>query len=363
MQSGNSKSKKICLLGASGVGKTSLVKRFVEGIFDETYRTTIGVQLYDKLITCDEGQVKLNVWDLEGKDDPQHVQHDDSLENANGYILVADVTRPNTLHVVKNLLETSKRHSKEEKSHPFVLLINKQDIPHSPAVTTRAIEIFGDSSKIFETSAKTGERVNEAFDYLAKQMLELDRRCGSQTEQFTDDDQGTLIDLNNPKSYEVPILDSDQASTEYPTLSPKEKSLFNALYTALDSLVLERCTDGHAFLALHDVPEWARCLIKMLPNQPNQDLWTETSSRLKHFMVKASAWWSKHETGETSSGWCGEKWPGNKDLDLEYIATAIGHQKLLVIKRLAPTVRDRIQNLRDKDLVSHAREVNNFDGK
>ncbi len=63
-----SKSRKICLLGASGVGKTSLVKRFVEGKFDETYRTTIGVHIVSKSVTCDEEQVKLTIWALEGKD-------------------------------------------------------------------------------------------------------------------------------------------------------------------------------------------------------------------------------------------------------------------------------------------------------
>jgi small GTP-binding protein len=170
-----SKGKKICLLGASGVGKTSLVRRFVEGKFDEIYRTTIGVQLYQKVVAFDEEQVKLIIWDLEGKDDLRSEYPSTYLGGAQGYVLVSDVTRPETLDVVKRLLLIIMRHRKEESSPPFVLLLNKQDLFQSPAVTDHAIEIFGDGTKLFGSSAKTGERVNEAFEYLVRQMLEVDR--------------------------------------------------------------------------------------------------------------------------------------------------------------------------------------------
>lgn len=189
-----SKIKKICLMGASGVGKTSLVKRFVEGIFDETYRTTIGVHIVSKAVICEEEQIKLIIWDLEGKDDPILVSSDASyLNGARGYLLVADVTRPDTLDVAKGLLSAIIRHRKEERVRkegilaeileeddlPFVLLLNKSDILQSSAVISRASEIFGDGSKIFQTSAKTGDKVNEAFENLVKQMLEVDRKNSS----------------------------------------------------------------------------------------------------------------------------------------------------------------------------------------
>lgn len=167
MQAQNSKSKKICLMGASGVGKTSLVKRLVEEKFDETYRTTIGVHIDQKPVTCDNEHVNLIIWDLEGKDDPRSGYSPTYLSGARGYMLVADVTRPDTLDIVKRLLSTA--------NLPFVLLLNKYDILQSPTVTNRAIEIFGDGAKIFGTSAKTGERVNEAFEHLVRQMLNADR--------------------------------------------------------------------------------------------------------------------------------------------------------------------------------------------
>jgi len=179
-------SKKICLLGASAVGKTSLVRRFVHNKYDEIYRTTIGGRRYDKSITYDEIQVTLVIQDLEGKDDPGSKYPVTHLDGAEGYVLVADVTRPDTLDIAKTLLETIECQRKDESKRkggflaealeadklPFVLLINKQDILQSSAVTNRAIDIFGSGTKLFQTSAKTGDKVNEAFECLAKQMFD-----------------------------------------------------------------------------------------------------------------------------------------------------------------------------------------------
>ena len=66
--------KKICLLGASAVGKTSLVRRFVQGIFSDVYRTTIGVQIESKRITVGDRELQLIIWDLEGEDAFAQVQ-------------------------------------------------------------------------------------------------------------------------------------------------------------------------------------------------------------------------------------------------------------------------------------------------
>jgi small GTP-binding protein len=180
-------------MGASGVGKTSLVKRFVEGKFDETYRTTIGVHINKKHVICDEEQVELTIWDLEGKDDPRSGYSATYLSGAQGYMLVADVTRPDTLDVAKGLLSTIVRYRKEQRvkkegvlaemleedDPPFVLLLNKQDLPHASSVTERVKQTFGSEVEIFKTSAKLDEEVGQAFNCLVRQMLEVDRQESS----------------------------------------------------------------------------------------------------------------------------------------------------------------------------------------
>ena len=61
--------KKICMLGASGVGKTSLVRRFVQSIYSEKYHTTIGVKIDKKTVKAGDTEVNLLLWDLQGEDD------------------------------------------------------------------------------------------------------------------------------------------------------------------------------------------------------------------------------------------------------------------------------------------------------
>jgi GTPase SAR1 family protein len=183
----------MCLMGASGVGKTSLVKRFIEGKFDETYRTTIGVHIDKKRVICDEEHVELTIWDLEGKDDPQSEYPATYLGGSQGYMLVADVTRPDTLDVAKGLLSTIVRYRKEERvkkegvlaemleegDPPFVLLLNKQDLLPSSNMTERAKNSFCIENKIFKTSAKLDEEVGQAFNCLVRQMLDVDRQESS----------------------------------------------------------------------------------------------------------------------------------------------------------------------------------------
>jgi GTPase SAR1 family protein len=61
--------KKICMLGGFSVGKTSLVKRYVESVFSETYLTTVGVKIDKKIVDLGERVVNLILWDVAGEDD------------------------------------------------------------------------------------------------------------------------------------------------------------------------------------------------------------------------------------------------------------------------------------------------------
>lgn len=87
---------KVCMLGPFAVGKTSFVKRFVESIFSDKYKTTIGVQISKKVITIESTDVQLMIWDIEGADDfiKMTTRY---LNGATGCVLVVDGIRPNTL--------------------------------------------------------------------------------------------------------------------------------------------------------------------------------------------------------------------------------------------------------------------------
>jgi len=87
---------KICMLGGFGVGKTSLVSRFVSSIFSDRYLTTVGVKIDKKKVSLDSGEMTLMLWDIYGQDEFQTVR-DSYLRGATGYLLVADGTRYSTL--------------------------------------------------------------------------------------------------------------------------------------------------------------------------------------------------------------------------------------------------------------------------
>src|ERR1041385_1285654 len=90
--------RKICMLGGFGVGKTSLVKRYVESIFSETYLTTVGVKIDKKTVDLSDLIVNLILWDVAGEDDISSLRMS-YLRGSAGYVLVADGTRPSTLEV------------------------------------------------------------------------------------------------------------------------------------------------------------------------------------------------------------------------------------------------------------------------
>src|SRR6516162_2293402 len=93
---------KICLLGATGVGKTSLVARFVRSIFSDTYRTTIGVTIDKKRVRYSHGELDLILWDLSGEDEFQSVTRA-YMRGAAGLLVVVDGTRRATAETALRL--------------------------------------------------------------------------------------------------------------------------------------------------------------------------------------------------------------------------------------------------------------------
>jgi small GTP-binding protein len=160
--------KKIALLGAAGVGKTSLVRRFVESLFDEKYLTTIGVKVDKKTLRVGAGDVTLMIWDIAGAE--EHFAVPSSyVKGAAGYLLVADGTRPDTLDTAARIVEQVER---DLGPLPFVLVFNKHDL-----VESWRVDRSGDSRlqprrvATLSSSAKTGENVDAAFQRLADAIV------------------------------------------------------------------------------------------------------------------------------------------------------------------------------------------------
>ncbi len=159
--------KKICLLGAFAVGKTSLVSRFVKSIYSDQYLTTVGVKVDKKPVTLGDTQVNLIVWDLAGEDEFQKVSMD-YLRGASGYLLVADGTRLSTLETARMLRQ---RVADNIGDIPFVFIVNKSDLNAEWEIDDQAVaDCQAAGWNVIKASAKTGEGVEEAFKLLAEKI-------------------------------------------------------------------------------------------------------------------------------------------------------------------------------------------------
>jgi len=159
-------SKKICLVGIYGVGKTSLIARFVRQTFSEKYLTTLGVKIDTKLVTLDTGDAcKLIIWDIAGKDEYSSTDKQ-YLKGISGCLLVIDGTRKSSALTVLKLKEQI---NETLGDIPCVCAMNKSDLQDQWQLTVEdehvlATEVDG----LFKTSALSGENVEVAFSRLAE---------------------------------------------------------------------------------------------------------------------------------------------------------------------------------------------------
>ncbi|MGD9850465.1 MAG: Rab family GTPase [Nitrospirales bacterium] len=156
------------MLGGFAVGKTSLVRRLVSGMFSDKYLTTVGVKIDQKAVTVQGKELLLVLWDLYGDDDYQKVRAS-YLRGSSGYILVIDGTRKETVDVAIRLHELA---GATLGPVPFVLLLNKHDLVEEWVVEDPMVSDLRQKACLVSTvSAKTGEGVEAAFAALAEVML------------------------------------------------------------------------------------------------------------------------------------------------------------------------------------------------
>jgi small GTP-binding protein len=160
--------KKICLVGVYGVGKTSLIARFVRQTFSEKYLTTLGVKIDTKVVTLDSGDAcKLVIWDIAGKDEYSSTDKQ-YLKGSSGCLLVIDGTRKNSALLVLKLKEQI---SETLGEIPCVCALNKSDLQDQWQLTDEDEQVLaGGVGGLFKTSALSGDNVEAAFSRLAELM-------------------------------------------------------------------------------------------------------------------------------------------------------------------------------------------------
>jgi len=154
--------KKILLLGDFSVGKTSLVRRYVDGSFDDKYLTTIGVKISKKLCSIENIECEVLIWDIEGSTPSKKISLG-YYKGASGAIFVSDVTRRET---IDSLDEHKDIFLSENPEASFVTAYNKADLLTD--IARENIELDEDT---FFTSAKENSNVEALFIKLVEKML------------------------------------------------------------------------------------------------------------------------------------------------------------------------------------------------
>ena len=160
---------KILLIGDSFVGKTSLLLKYCDGEFPEAHMATIGVEFKDKIISLDQKQIKLQIWDTSGQERFRSITQN-FYRNADGILFVFDVTNKESFEHIKDWIMDSQVENSDIKR---ILVANKIDLINNRVVDKTIIEKLAENKNMnyFETSAKTGENVEQIFKEIGALIL------------------------------------------------------------------------------------------------------------------------------------------------------------------------------------------------
>ncbi|MHA1298794.1 MAG: Rab family GTPase [Candidatus Helarchaeota archaeon] len=164
---------KILLLGDGGVGKTSLLRRFIDNTFNPDYKSTIGVQFMTRTVELAESDrsVKLVLWDIAGQSKFTSYRHL-YYKDAEGIILVYDITKYDTFKNLDIWITDAIKHT--AKNPKIAILGNKVDLADKRIIQEEMGQQFSrerNAVLFSETSAKTGKNVENAFLALTKTIL------------------------------------------------------------------------------------------------------------------------------------------------------------------------------------------------
>ena len=164
----------ILLIGDSSVGKTSLIQRYANGIFKEEYLATCGLDLYTKHEIINNMNVLVNLWDTAGQERFKSLTPN-YFKNAEGVMLTYDLTNMESFENLKYWINSIKTNLGDKNIFiPIIIVGNKLDKEDERKITKENADKLSKeyNDKYFETSAKTGEGVDDAFRDLVNQILE-----------------------------------------------------------------------------------------------------------------------------------------------------------------------------------------------
>ena len=166
--------KKICLIGSDGVGKTSIIIRYTEGTFSNSYLMTLGCDFYEieKKSLQNDKEIKLNlfVWDIASQKNFEKIRSH-YLQHANLVIIVVDINRLEPKNFIDPWITDVKENS--PPNCPYIIVVNKSDLIDKDdlKMSIEKLEKIYENTKIFYSSAKSGKNIDSIFDYIAEFLI------------------------------------------------------------------------------------------------------------------------------------------------------------------------------------------------
>eukprot|EP00826_Nyctotherus_ovalis_P000750 TRINITY_DN1002_c0_g2_i13.p2 TRINITY_DN1002_c0_g2~~TRINITY_DN1002_c0_g2_i13.p2 ORF type:complete len:189 (+),score=60.24 TRINITY_DN1002_c0_g2_i13:73-639(+) len=165
---------KVLIIGSASVGKTSLMRQYVQNAFISQYKATIGADFLSKEVISNDKLVMMQIWDTAGQEKFQSVQGV-FYKGADACMLVFDLTSPGSFQALPKWKDEFIFHANPStSSFPFILVGNKVDLADERKVAeAKALQWCKENGNIpyYETSAKTASKVKEAFEELAKRAI------------------------------------------------------------------------------------------------------------------------------------------------------------------------------------------------
>ena len=172
---------KLVLIGDTCVGKSCILVRFSDDIFDDNYVTTIGVDFRIKTIAIKNKIVKIQIWDTAGQERYRSITTA-YYRGAAAIIICCDCTNRESFDNIKNWIEEISKYTDNDSVDKIVFL-NKCDLNEERCIKKEEIEQSEKENgiKILEVSAKTGEGIDAGFEYIINKLIDKNTQKDSNT--------------------------------------------------------------------------------------------------------------------------------------------------------------------------------------
>ena len=172
---------KIVLIGDTCVGKSCILVRFSDDIFNDSYVTTIGVDLRFKTMVVNNKVAKIQIWDTAGQERYRSITTA-YYRGAAAIIICCDCTNKESFNNVKNWIEEIAKYT-DENTVDKIVFMNKCDLSDERTIKKDEIEKFEKENgiKVLEVSAKTGEGIDNAFEYIISKLIDKNEKKNNNT--------------------------------------------------------------------------------------------------------------------------------------------------------------------------------------